>query len=73
MPNLGPHLRHNQHHTLLHKKEQPFSQIGLHTHDQQSIPTHALNCISSFYYHLIIVFFTALQNASLYDLQKEKP
>jgi hypothetical protein len=35
MSNLGPHLRHNQHHTLLHMQEQPYSQFGLHMHDQQ--------------------------------------
>jgi hypothetical protein len=35
MSNLGPHLRHNQHHTLLHEQEQPYSQSNLHLHDQQ--------------------------------------
>jgi hypothetical protein len=35
MSNLGPHLRHNQHHTLLHVQEQPCSQSSLHMHEQQ--------------------------------------
>jgi hypothetical protein len=35
MSNLGPHLRHNRHHTLLLMQEQPCSQSVLHLHDQQ--------------------------------------
>jgi hypothetical protein len=35
MSNLGPHLRHNRHHTLFPVQEQPCSQSGLHLHDQQ--------------------------------------
>jgi hypothetical protein len=35
MSNLGPHLRHNRHHTLLHGKEQPYSQFDLHMHDRK--------------------------------------
>jgi hypothetical protein len=35
MPNLGPHLRHNRHHTLLPMQEQPCIQFVLHLHDQQ--------------------------------------
>ena len=35
MSNLGPHLRHNQHHNLLLMQEQPCSQFGLHLHDKQ--------------------------------------
>jgi hypothetical protein len=35
MSNLGPHLRHNRHHTLFPAQEQPCSQSGLHLHDQQ--------------------------------------
>ena len=53
MSNLGPHLRHNRHHTLLPMQEQPCSQIGLHMHDQQPIPTHALTYISAFYDYMI--------------------
>ena len=65
MPNLGPHLRHNQHHTLFHRKEQTFSQIDLHMHDQQPTLTHALTCKRSFYDHLTTFSFMALQHASL--------
>jgi hypothetical protein len=36
MSNLGPHLRHNQHHTFLLTKE-PCSQFVLHLHDQQPL------------------------------------
>jgi hypothetical protein len=52
MSNLGPHLRHNRHHTLLHRKEQPCSQIDLHMHDQQTTLTHALTCKSVFFNHI---------------------
>jgi hypothetical protein len=38
MSNLGPHLGHNRHHTLLLTQEQPCSEFDLHMHDQQ--PTH---------------------------------
>jgi hypothetical protein len=62
MPNLGPHLRHNRHHTLFPVQEQPCSQIDLHMHDQQPIPTHALTCISALHFTLA---FTALQHTSL--------
>ena len=34
MDKLGPHLRHNQHHTILHTQEQPCNQFNLHLHDQ---------------------------------------
>jgi hypothetical protein len=36
MPNLGPHLRHNQHHTLLLYKR-TTNQFGLHLYDQQPL------------------------------------
>jgi hypothetical protein len=52
MSNLGPQIRHNQHHTLLHRKEQPYSQFVLHMHDKQSTIYTCNN-----------IFFT-----SLYDL-----
>jgi hypothetical protein len=65
MSNLGPHLRHNRHHTLFHKEEQPCSQIVLHMHDQQRTLTHALTGKSVFYNHLTTTTFTVLQHASL--------
>jgi hypothetical protein len=37
MSNIGTHLRNNQHHTLLLMQEQPYSQFGLHIHDQQPL------------------------------------
>jgi hypothetical protein len=37
MSNLGPHLRHNRHHTLFLTQEQPCSQFNLHLHDQQPL------------------------------------
>jgi hypothetical protein len=37
MSNLGPHLRHNRHHTLFLTQEQPCSQFDLHLHDQQPL------------------------------------
>jgi hypothetical protein len=47
MPNLGPHLRQNRHHTLLHKQEQPCSQFGLHMHQHQpTITMHYHSCIT---------------------------
>jgi len=52
-PNLGPHLRHNRHHTLFSTQAQPSSQINLNIHDQQPIPTHALTYISAFYDYMI--------------------
>jgi hypothetical protein len=56
MPNLGPHLRHNQHHTLFLVQEQSCSQFNLHMHDQQPICTHALTCISVFYNYNISLY-----------------
>ena len=55
MSNLGPHLRHNQHHTLFPLQEQPCSQFDLHLHDQQPM--------------ILSLSFMALQHASLYALQ----
>jgi hypothetical protein len=71
MSNLGPHLRHNRHHTLLHKKEQPCNQIGLHMHDQQPTLTHSLTCKSVFYDHLTT---TVLQpyNTPIYRIYNRK-
>jgi hypothetical protein len=63
MSNLGPHLRHNRHHTLLHRQVQPCSQFGLHMHDQQ--PTiytcNRIFCISlySLTTRLVIGFTTS--------------
>jgi hypothetical protein len=54
MSNLGPHLRHNRHHTLLHMKEKPCSEFDLHMHDQQPTLTHALTYKSAFYDYLTI-------------------
>jgi hypothetical protein len=51
MSNLGPHLRHNQHHTLFLMQEQPYSQSVLHVHDQQPM--------------IFSLAFMALQYASL--------
>ena len=65
MSNLGPHLRHNRHHTIVHRQEQPCNKTGLHMHDQQPTLTHALTCKSAFYDHLKTTAFTALQHASL--------
>ena len=65
MYNLGPHLRPNRHHTLLHRKEKPYSQFDLHIHDQQPTLTHALTCKSAFYDHLTIVAFMYLQHKYL--------
>ena len=45
MSNFGPHLRHNQHHTLLPVQEKTCSQSSLHLHDQQ--PT-IYSCISHY-------------------------
>jgi hypothetical protein len=45
MSKLGPHLRHNRHHILLHMEEQPCSQFVLHMHDQQHM---IYICISIF-------------------------
>ena len=73
MSNLGPQLRHNRHHTLLHRQEQPYSQLGSHMHDQQPTLTHALTCKSSLYDHLITSTFMTLQHASLWSLQHESP
>jgi hypothetical protein len=42
--NLGPHRRHNRHHTLILTQEQPCSQFNLHLHDQQPLRFH-LNII----------------------------
>jgi hypothetical protein len=54
MSSLGPHLRHNQHHTLLHVQEQPCSQFSLHIHDQQTT-----------IYSIFTLSFMALQHTSL--------
>jgi hypothetical protein len=42
MSNLGPHLRHNQNHTLLLTQEQSCSQFVLHLHDQQPLRLQTL-------------------------------
>jgi hypothetical protein len=67
MSNLGPHLRHNRHHTLLHAQEQPCSQSGLPLHDQQ--PTSKDFSKHWLSYDLFILhylyFFIALQHTSL--------
>jgi hypothetical protein len=65
MYNLGPHLRHNRHHTLFHKKEQPCIQFGLHMHYHQPTLTNALTYKSEFYDYLTTSSFTTLQHSSL--------
>ena len=66
MSNLGPHLRHNRHHTFLYRKEQTCRQIGLHMHDQQPTLTHALAYKIEFYDYLTTTrTVTTLQDPSL--------
>jgi hypothetical protein len=62
MSNIVPHLRHNRHHTLLLKQEQPCSQFDLYLHDQQPLNYRLLEIShsSSKDYSLA---FTSLQHA----------
>jgi hypothetical protein len=53
MSNLGPYLRHNRHHTLLHRQEQPCSQFSLHMYDQQPTIYHVLT-LNHYHYHIIL-------------------
>jgi hypothetical protein len=64
MSNLVPHLRNNQHHTLLLSQKQTCIQFVLHLHDQQPLNYKLLEISHSSSKDSILAF-TALHHASL--------